>query len=150
MNYEKKGFGHGGGIDGFTSFLGYFPDDSLSIALTSNGSNFRNNDILIDALSCYYNKPFTIPSFTTYEINPGDLPQYEGIYASEQIPLKITIKVKDGALTAQATGQSAFNLEPSEKNVFRFAPAGVVMKFTPEENKMILEQGGGVFTFVRE
>ena len=148
--YEKKGFGHGGGIDGFTSMVAYFPDDTVSIALTSNGTNFKNNDLLIDALSCYYDRPFKLPEFSTFKVNTEEFHKYEGIYASEQIPLKITISVKEGVLTAQATGQSAFGLEPSEKDVFKFNPAGVVMRFTPEKNKFVLEQGGGVYTFIKE
>lgn len=148
--YEKQGFGHGGGIDGFRSMLGYFPDDSLGIAITSNGVNYEINNIAIGALSCYFNRPYDIPQFSVYHADESEFDQFAGIYSSAQIPLKITVKKEDKVLVAQATGQPSFRLEPSEKNIFRFDIAGVVMEFIPEENKMILKQRGGVFTFTKE
>ncbi|MBN2613126.1 MAG: beta-lactamase family protein [Bacteroidales bacterium] len=148
--YEKKGFGHGGGIDGFRSMLGYFPDDSLAIAITSNGANYNINNITVGVLSCYFGRPYDIPKFNTYHINESELDQYTGVYSSTQIPLKITVKKEGSSLTAQATGQQSFILEPADKNIFRFDIAGIVMEFAPEENKMILKQGGGVFTFSKD
>ena len=75
---------------------------------------------------------------------------YLGVYASEQIPLKITVTKEEKSLIAQATGQSAFPLTATNKNVFKFAQAGVVMEFVPEKNLMTLKQGGGEFVFKRE
>ncbi|MFO7656672.1 MAG: serine hydrolase domain-containing protein [Bacteroidales bacterium] len=148
--HEKQGFGHGGSIDGFRSLLGYFPDDSLGIAIMSNGANFNINEIAVGALSCYFNRPYNIPGFGKYHADESELDQYAGIYSSTQIPLKITVKKEGSSLTAQATGQQSFGLEPSGKNIFRFDMAGIVMEFAPEENKMILKQGGGVFTFFKD
>jgi D-alanyl-D-alanine carboxypeptidase len=51
---------------------------------------------------------------------------------------------------AQATGQSAFPLEPYEAHKFRFSPAGIKMEFMPKDKKMILNQGGGKFEFSLE
>jgi len=48
---------------------------------------------------------------------------------------------------AQATGQSAFPLEPVEKNKFRFENAGINTEFFPEKKEFILKQGGGAYTF---
>ena len=61
--YEKILYGHTGGIDKFTSMLTFIQEDKISVALTSNGSNFSNNTIMIFALSCLYDRPFEIPSF---------------------------------------------------------------------------------------
>ena len=148
--YGKKGFGHTGGIDGFSSMLSYFPEDKLAFALTSNGNNYKNNDIAIAALSCYYNKPFSIPDFKTFAVSGEDLDQYLGTYSSKEMPLKITITKKDRTLIAQATGQSPFPLDAKEKDKFEFAQAGVVLEFKPEEKQMILKQGGGKFTFSKD
>jgi len=63
--HDKKGYGHNGGIDGFTSALAYFPSDKISVALTSNGGRYNNNDIIIAALSSFYGEPFEISSFKT-------------------------------------------------------------------------------------
>ena len=43
----KRAFGHNGGIDGFQSSLGYFPEENISIALIGNGFVYPMNDIMI-------------------------------------------------------------------------------------------------------
>ena len=79
-----------------------------------------------------------------------DLDQYLGTYSSTHIPLKITITKNDKTLMAQATGQSAFPLEATEKNIFKFDLAGIVLEFAPNDQKMILNQGGQKFNFKKE
>jgi CubicO group peptidase (beta-lactamase class C family) len=148
--YDKKGFGHTGGIDGFSSFLYIFPEEKISIALTSNGSRFNNNDIAIAALSDCFDKPFTLPSFYAVALTSADLDKYLGSYANPEIPIKISITKNSLSLIAQATGQPSFTLETIGKDSFEFSPAGVEIQFIPEKNLLILKQGGGEFSFKRE
>ncbi|HOW08887.1 MAG TPA: serine hydrolase domain-containing protein [Bacteroidales bacterium] len=148
--YEKTGYGHTGGIDGFSSVFSYFSDGNISYALTCNGSNYNNNNISIAVLSAVFNKPYDIPDFKTYEVSPEELDKYPGVYSSEQIPIKITVTRVNRTLVAQGTGQSAFPLEAVEKDIFRFDQAGIVMEFNIESKTMILKQGGGQFTFTKE
>jgi len=147
---DKAGYGHGGGIDGFSSFLGYLKNDSIAIALTSNGTSYNNNQILVPAISAVLGLPFEVPSFEEYELDYSILDSYLGIYSSTQIPLKITITREDNSLIAQATGQPPFPLSASDKNIFRFDPAGVVLEFNPKKKQMTLKQGGGIFLFTKE
>lgn len=148
--YEKTGYGHTGGIDGFSYVFSYFSDGNISYALTCNGSNYNNNNISIAVLSAVFNKPYDIPDFKTYEVSPEELDKYPGVYSSEQIPIKITVTRVNRTLVAQGTGQSAFPLEAVEKDIFRFDQAGIVMEFNIESKTMILKQGGGQFTFTKE
>jgi len=148
--YDKKGFGHNGGIDGFSSFLYTFPEEKISIALTSNGSRFNNNDISIAALSACFDLPLQLPSFSELELRSEDLDKYLGSYANSGIPIKISITKDSLSLIGQATGQPSFTLETIGKDSFEFSPAGVEIQFIPEKNLLILKQGGGEFTFTRE
>lgn len=148
--YNKSGYGHNGGIDGFTSVLGYMPEDKVSIALTSNGNRYANNNIIIAVLSAYYGNPFEIPTFKTIKVHSKDLDKYLGVYASEQMPLKITITKDGDILFGQATGQPSFPMEAVEKDVFEFAQAGVRLEFTPNEKTMVLKQAGSVFNYTME
>lgn len=50
----------------------------------------------------------------------------------------------------QATGQSSFALEGSEKDTFKFEQVGVVLAFNPTDKIMILKQGGSVFNFAKK
>jgi CubicO group peptidase (beta-lactamase class C family) len=148
--YDKTGFGHTGGIDGFSSVFSHFADGNISYAMISNGTNFNNNNISIAVLSAVYGENFEIPKFDIYKPVPEELDQYTGVYSSTQVPLKITITKGSANLVAQATGQSAFPLEATEKDKFKFDQAGVVMEFNPAENSMVLKQGGGEFLFKKE
>jgi D-alanyl-D-alanine carboxypeptidase len=154
---DKKAYGHNGGIDGFSSITGYFAADDVAFALTSNGMNYAMNDITIAVLSSYYGRPYDIPDFDQkpIELAVKDLVKYEGVFSSKAMPLKITLKVNDGQLTAQATGQGAFNLTPYSSSEFRFDQAGIIMIFATDVTKLDystfqMKQGGGNFKFTKE
>lgn len=148
--YDYHGYGHTGGIDGYKSVFIHFNKDSVSYALASNGSIYDINDISIAVLSAVYDKEYEIPSFKEITIEPRDLLPFTGVYSSKELPLKITVMVNHGKLSAQATGQAAFPLKAVDQDTFVFDPAGIVMQFKPQEKKMILKQGGGKYLFVRE
>lgn len=148
--YKSIGYGHTGGIDGFSSVYSYFADDKISYALISNGTNMNNNDISIAVLSAVYNKPYEIPVFTTFSLTSEDLDKYLGVYASKQIPMKITITKDGNNLIAQGTGQPSFALEATDKDKFKFDQAGAKFEFNPTAKTMILFQGGGQINFTKE
>ncbi len=148
--YNETGYGHTGDIDGFTSVFSYFYDKHISYALVSNGSNYNSNNISIAVLSAAYNKPFEIPTFSTYNVTSEDLDKYLGIYSSKQINLKITITKNNNVLIAQASGQPSFALEATEKDKFSFEQAEIVLEFAPIQKTMILKQAGGQFLFTKE
>jgi len=148
--YKSIGYGHTGGIDGFSSVYSYFSDKKISYALTSNGTNYNNNNISIAVLSAVYGHPYEIPTFTAFEVTSEELSKYLGVYASKQIPLKITITKKENVLIAQGTGQPTLPLEATEKDKFKFDQAGAEFEFHPKDNTMILFQGGGQILFTKE
>lgn len=58
----KLSYGHTGHVDGFNSMYGYFPQDKISFAITSNGTSINNNDIAVGLLSIVFNVPYEIPT----------------------------------------------------------------------------------------
>lgn len=148
--YDQSGFGHTGGIDGFTSLFVYFPDDHIAFAYTANGLNYSGNDIAIAVLSAVFDKPFEIPCFKEYNVTSEELDKYSGVYSSKELPLKITITKKDEKLEGQATGQSAFPLRATKKATFVFEQAGIVMEFNSDDKTMVLKQNGGTYFFEKE
>lgn len=147
---KMNGLGHTGAIDGFSSMFVYFPDNKVSFALISNGDNYNNNTISIAVLSAVFKKPYDIPDFKTYKVTSEELDKYLGIYATKDLPLKLTITKEGNTLIAQATGQQKLPLEARGKDVFTFDRAGIILEFNPEKNTAILKQGGGNFTFTKE
>jgi D-alanyl-D-alanine carboxypeptidase len=148
--YEKRAYGHNGGIDGFASNLAYFPEESLAVAYCTNGQVYPMNNILIGVLSIYFSKPYSIPPLITISLKTEDLDKYLGVYSTTQIPLKITMTKDNTTLISQATGQSSFPLEATGKDKFEFDPAGIIMEFNPDKNEMTLKQGGQTVVFTKE
>lgn len=148
--YNRVGFGHTGGIDGFSSVFAHFPESKISYAFISNGANINSNDISIAVLSAVYDMPYEIPVFTTIKLTSEELDKYLGVYASDEIPLKITITKDGNTLIAQGIGQPSFPLEAVAKNIFKFEQAGAKFEFNPAEKTMILFQGGGQIKFTKE
>jgi D-alanyl-D-alanine carboxypeptidase len=148
--YDRQGYGHNGGIDGFTSVLTYFPADKLAVAYTSNGAQTPVNDVLIGALSIYYNKPFAIPDFKTFTVASQDLDKYLGNYTSADIPYKIAITKSNTTLMAQVNGQPAFALEAVAANKFVLSAAGATLQFNPAQNGFTVMQGGKTYVFTKE
>ncbi|MCG2610865.1 beta-lactamase family protein [Flavobacterium sp. SM15] len=145
---ERKFFGHTGGIEGYKSVVGYYPQEKLGLSLIVNGDNYNRNDIVIGILSIYYKMPFPFPNLKTVKVDETLLKSYEGIYTSKEIPLKIHIKVDKGQLIAQAVGQGAFPLNAISDTQFVFDPAGLEMIFGTQT--MLLKQGGMEIKFVKE
>ena len=147
---ERKASGHTGGIDGFSTVYGYFPDGKVSFALFSNGSTYTNNDITIALLSAAYGVEVKVPDFSVKTFTDEALKPYVGVYASKQMPLKLTFTAKNGRLISQATGQKAFELDALGDHVFTKDQYGIRVTFDPAKKLLILKQGGATLVFEKE
>jgi CubicO group peptidase (beta-lactamase class C family) len=149
--YERKAFGHTGGIDGFQSNSAYFPDDKFVVSYFSNGADMPVNNIMIGVLSIYFGKDYILPEFLSgLELNTEELDKYLGTYSSPTFPLKLTITKEGNKLIGQATGQPTFPLEAYEMDKFKFDQAMLKIDFFPNEHKLILKQGGLEFELTKE
>jgi len=148
--YDRQSFGHTGGIDGFISNASYFPKDSTTVVLLTNGMNYPVNDVMLAVLKLYFGKEYRIPTFETKKVDAAKLASYEGVYAAEGFPMKITVRINNGVLEAQASGQGAFPLEPTEEHEFTFDPAGIKLRFDTEKKQMRLKQGSNDTVFTKE
>lgn len=150
--YERKAYGHTGGIDGFRTHALHFPDDSITVALTANALNYSLNDIMIGVLSAVFDKDYDFPSFNDerVDLSPQQLQRFEGIYETQDLPMSVTIRYRDGQLTGQATGQPAFPLQPVSDTSFKYAPAAVEIKFKKGTfDTFYLHQMGQEFLFTK-
>ena len=81
-------------------------------------------------------------------MDSAELAKFTGVYASKDIPLKLTISEKNGELLAQATGQGAFPLTFKDDKTYVFPTAGIEIIF--DTNSLQLLQGGMKFDFTKE
>ncbi|TNE55362.1 MAG: class A beta-lactamase-related serine hydrolase [Bacteroidetes bacterium] len=143
-----EGYGHTGGIDGFSSLLVYFPEQNRSIALCSNGGNYSNNEIVKRIVMACDGKVASLPEFQV--ASERLLEQCVGSYESDEIPLKIDIRRKNKTLLSQASGQPAVALDYVSGNQFEFDLAGASFTFDPDQGTFVLEQGGAKFHFKKK
>jgi D-alanyl-D-alanine carboxypeptidase len=145
----KIGFGHNGSIDEFKSLFGYFENEKVAFAITSNGGSYNCESISVALLSAVFNKPYELPNFKKYDVAEADLDKYVGVYASSEMPLKMNITRNGKALQIQATGKPQFELEATDKDIFENQKIGIMLIFNPAERKMILKDHK-TFTFTKE
>jgi len=145
---ERKFFGHTGGIENFSSTLGFYPKEKLAIALLDNGQGYGMNDIMIGILSIYYKMPYRFPNVKTVDVPVSTLKKYEGTYSAANFPMKIAIKEENGVLICQATGQESFPLNALSDTKFGFDPAGLELVFAIDS--MTILQGGQQFKLTKE
>lgn len=152
---QKRAIGHNGGISGFQSSLAHFEEDNVSVALLGNGYAYGMNDILIGLLSIVFDKPYELPNFDSVKVSEDLLKRYEGTYASQQIPLKISVTVKGGELVIQGTGQPAIPVVASSETEFRADVVSAEFIFSQSEadsefDRLQLKQGGAEIQFERQ
>ncbi|HMN31941.1 MAG: beta-lactamase family protein [Chitinophagaceae bacterium] len=154
--YDKRFYGHTGGIDGFQSILGYNEKDKLAICILGNGFNYPLNDIAMNILNAYYEKPITIPTFNE-NANKSNIESLNqsilGKYKNDKLGMEISIFEEGNILKAQASGQSSFPLTKVSEEEYKFDDAGIKITFIKEENIIKgfkLLQGGMSIVFEKK
>lgn len=145
---ERRFYGHNGAIEGFTTIVGYYPTENLSISITSNAIDYDINDIVLGVLSSYYKLPYRFPNFATAKVDEKVLKSYEGIYSTPSLPFKVQIVLKNGKLVAKAEGQGEFEINPLSETEFNYDPADLKMIFSSKGFTLI--QAGTKTEFKRE
>ncbi len=148
--YDRKSFGHTGGIDGFRAFLGYFPEEKITLAVLSNGMNYNNNDILLAALNTQFGKEWKLPDFNELLISDELMSKYLGTYISTQIPLQLTVENNAGKVAIQLTGQPQAVLEATAEHTFELKAVGAKFVFDPDQNQVTLKQGPASILFKKK
>lgn len=137
---------HGGGIEGFNTFLAYDPDRKLTVVVLAN-LNGPSPDKLAKSLMTLARGGTVMLAAERKEVSvaPDQLTQYEGVY--ELAPtFAITMRVKDGKLMTQATGQQEFELFAESKDRFFLKVVDAQVEFNRDASGkvtgLILHQGG--------
>lgn len=142
----RKLIQHGGGIQGFNTYLAWDPETRSSIVVLGN-LNGNDPSLIGDRLATLVQGgEITLPNERgTVDIAAADLTEYEGAYPLAPTFI-ITVKVVDGKLSAQATGQPAFTLTAEAKDRFFLTVVDAQISFTRDaEGKvdgLILHQNG--------
>jgi CubicO group peptidase (beta-lactamase class C family) len=148
-----KSINHSGGDAGYRSYLIRFPEQKFAVAVLSNLGSFNPWSLAYKICDIYLKdqlteevkkkeEPAATPKVTLSE---EVLKRYIGNY--EIAPgLIFNIKVENGALIGQGTGQPAVTLEPKSETEFFITMAGATIIFQVETNNQVnqftLKQAG--------
>ena len=117
--FGHRVFQHGGGINGFRSFMSWFPDADLFICSFGNADSARSDIVAKNLAALVFKKPLTLPrQRIVVQLSPMQLESLVGRY--ELRPnFVFTVTVLGDRLFGRATGQSRIEFLPeSEYNFY--------------------------------
>jgi CubicO group peptidase (beta-lactamase class C family) len=137
---------HGGGIEGFNTFLAYYPDDKLTVAALSNLSGRAPQQIVTRLAALARGESVELPSERNeISVAPQILEQYVGTY--ELAPkINMMIRLENGQLSSQVSGQGKSPLFAKSETTFFPKVVDAEIEFGKAENGavtyLVLRQGG--------
>jgi CubicO group peptidase (beta-lactamase class C family) len=130
----RKVVQHGGGIEGFNTFLAYYPDDKLTIAVLANINGPAPNAIAAKLATVANGgtvqtigdrKEITLPTQT--------LEKYAGTYeVRPNVDLSVTLE--SNQLMAQMTGQPKFPIFAESSTLFFYKVVDATLEFQTDAN----------------
>ena len=143
----KKVIDHGGGIEGFNTFLAYYPEDDVTAVALSNLNSPAPGRIARQLAALARGEQVVLLSEKkAVEVASETLAQYVGAY--ELRPgFDLTITLEDGRLMSQATGQGKAALFASSETRFFLRVVEAEIEFFRDRGgadvtHLVLYQGG--------
>jgi CubicO group peptidase (beta-lactamase class C family) len=148
QQHNRKMVSHGGGINGFNTFLARFPEEKVTIVVLRNADYGAPNPSSIsqDLAAILFGEKYEIPrERVAIKIDPKILDAYVGQY--ELAPNLIITMTREGdSLMTQVTGQPKFELFPESETKFFLKVVDAQVTFVKDDKGMvthlILHQGG--------
>ncbi|HSQ20402.1 MAG TPA: DUF3471 domain-containing protein, partial [Blastocatellia bacterium] len=146
--WGRKMISHGGGINGFSTFIARFPDEKVTVVVLRNADYGSPNpgQMSSDLAAIVFGEKYVIPApIIEVKVDPKIYDAYVGRY--ELAPNFVLAISKEGdRLMAQATGQPPFELFPSSETKFFLKAIDAQITFVKDEagkvTHLILHQGG--------
>ena len=143
-----KMISHGGGINGFATFIARFPDEKVTVVVLRN-TDYGSpgpGQISLDLAAIAFGEKYEVPTATTeIKVDPKIYDAYTGRY--ELAPnFILTISKEGDRLMAQATGQPPVELFPESETTFFLKVVDAKVTFVKDDTgkvtHLVLHQGG--------
>jgi len=137
---------HGGGIEGFNTFLAYYPEDKLTVVALSNLNGDAPSSIVARLAALARGEKVELPSERKeIALAPKILEQYVGTY--EMAPkINMMITLHDGQLISQLSGQGKVPLFATSETKFFSKVVDAEIEFGKDDKGavayLVLRQGG--------
>jgi CubicO group peptidase (beta-lactamase class C family) len=144
--FNKQVISHGGGIHGFNSNLFRMPQEEIVIILLNNKGNPSLDEITKGIAAIILGRKYELPKDRVgIAVREAVLQGYVGEY--ELNPnLKMTVKLENGSLKGQLTGQPAFDMFAEKESFFFLKVVDAQVEFFKgsdgKTDQLILYQGG--------
>jgi CubicO group peptidase (beta-lactamase class C family) len=150
----RKAYSHGGGIEGFNTFLVHYPESQVTVIVLANLNGPAAGSIARNLSAVAHGETVTLPSERkTVNVPLKVLESYVGTYRMAP-DFAFTVTLEDGQLQVQATGQRKTALWPESESTF--FPKVVEAKFefvkdaAGKVTHLVLYQGGRQMKAIRE
>ena len=146
--FNRQSISHGGGINGFSTFLTYYPDEKVTIAVLRNfdGGSPGPGAIARDLAAIAFGEKYELPrERVAIKVDPKIYDAYVGRY--ELTPtFSLTIAREGDRLMGHPTGQPPAELFPESETKFFLKVVDAQITFVKDEKGqvtgLILHQGG--------
>ncbi len=143
--HNHKQIAHGGGINGFSTFIGRYPDDDAVVIVLSNNERSNAGAIANNLAGVLFGEQVDLPwERKQVSLDPKILDRYAGTYKPEGGALTVTNE--NGHLMIQPDGQQKLEALPSSETEFfikQDAKLVFVVGADGKVDEMRLLQGGG-------
>lgn len=145
--FNRRVAAHGGGIEGFSTFIHRFLDDKVTVIVLSNFEGAPSGRIARDVAAIVFGEKYETPKErVAIKIDPALFDAYSGKYRLRE-GFDLTITREGERFMTQATGQGKLEIFPESETKF-FARAidaqiAFVKDASGKVSEIILFQGGG-------
>lgn len=144
--FNRRQIAHGGGINGFATYISRYPDDRVTIIVLSNLEQANASRLARDLGAIVFGEPYEIPKArVVVKVDPRIYDAYVGRY--ELGPNAIITITRDGDhLLTQLTGQQVIEIFPESETKFFLKVVDAQITFVRDSagkvSHLILHQGG--------
>ena len=144
---------HGGGINGFSTYMIHIPDTRGFVVVLSNVMSHRPSRMAYNLVSILLGEPYTAPRVRrAVELEPAAYDGLPGVYQLSST-LRLTITREGEHLYSSVSDKSRDEMFPESKNEFFYKAVDAQVTFIRDRdgaaNRLILHQGGNDTVGVR-
>jgi len=146
---NTKGYGHGGRIEEFYSWTGYYPDKKLAISYITNGILYPRTDILNGIRKICFSSDYTIPFSKPVVLKDSELDSYAGTYSSADLPFKVNCSKDNQQLIFSMAGKT-METKPVSPNYFMNLKTGSFFEFNPGKGELQIKETDNIYYLKKE
>lgn len=142
----RKVIQHGGGIEGFNAQLANYPDSKITVVVLANVNGPAFGELAAQLGALAFGETVTLSAERkVVEVPAATLRRYVGVY---QLNPRITntVRLTDGGLTVQLSGQAAYPIFPESETKFFLKVVDAQVEFVADGQGKIIHllqtQGG--------